>query len=98
MPNSAATSAGEFTNIMGMVLDSAFYTNLFALAGAGGVTMDIDLVDPERKVLVWEGIAVDEVDSNDLDNPQEAFSKAISAIFSSYPYRAGNATPVSGTQ
>lgn len=61
-------------------------------------TVNVDLVDAPNKQMVWEGIAVDEVDSNDLDNPQEAFSKAISAIFSSYPYRAGNAIPVSGTQ
>ena len=60
--------------------------------------VNVDLVDAPNKQMVWEGVAVDEVDSNDLDNPQEAFSKAISAIFSSYPYRAGNATPVTGTQ
>ena len=61
-------------------------------------TVNVDLVDALKKQMVWEGIAVDEVDSKDLDNPQEAFSKAISAIFSSYPYRAGNAIPVTGTQ
>ena len=59
IPASAATSAGEFTNIMGMVLDSAFYTNLFALAGASGVTMDIDLVDPDGGVLDTEQVVLD---------------------------------------
>jgi hypothetical protein len=59
IPASAATSAGEFTNIMGVVLDSAFYTNLFALAGASGVTMDIDLVDPDGGVLDTEQVVLD---------------------------------------
>jgi hypothetical protein len=59
IPASAATSAGEFTNIMGMVLDSAFYTNLFALAGANGVTMDIDLLDPDGGVLDTERVVLD---------------------------------------
>ena len=58
IPASAATSANEFTNIMGMVLDSNFYTNLFALAGASGVTMDIDLVDPDGGVLDTEQVVL----------------------------------------
>jgi len=51
IPASSATSAGESTNIAGMALDSDFYTNLFALAGANGVTMDVDLLDPDGTVL-----------------------------------------------
>jgi len=51
IPASSATSAGEATNIAGMVLDNDFYTNLFALAGANGVTMDVDLLDPDGTVL-----------------------------------------------
>ena len=54
-------------------------------------TVNVDLVDAAKKQMVWEGVAVNELDSKDLDNPQEAFNKAISAIFSSYPYRAGRA-------
>jgi hypothetical protein len=51
IPASAATSADESTNIMGLVLDSSFYTNLFALAGASGVTMAVDLVNTDGNVL-----------------------------------------------
>lgn len=47
IPASAATSADESTNLMGLALDSSFYTNLFALAGADGVTMDVDLLEPD---------------------------------------------------
>jgi hypothetical protein len=59
IPAGAATSTGEFTNIMGMVLDSAFYTNLFALAGASGATMDVDLVDPDGGVLDTAQVVLD---------------------------------------
>ena len=32
---------------MGLVSNAAFYTNIFALAGPDGVTMDLDLLDEE---------------------------------------------------
>lgn len=59
-------------------------------------TVNIDLVDAQKKQMVWEGIAVNEVDSQDLDNPQQAFSKVIAAIFMSYPYRAGGVEAETG--
>jgi hypothetical protein len=46
IPASVATSAGETTTLSGMVLNGNFYTNLFALGGANGTTMDLDLLDP----------------------------------------------------
>ena len=51
IPASSATSAGESTTLAGMVLTDDFYTNLFALAGANGVTMDVDLLDPDGDLL-----------------------------------------------
>ena len=60
-------------------------------------TVNVDLVDAQQKQMVWEGIAVNEVTSKDLDNPQEAFSKVISAIFTSYPYTAGSGKPATGS-
>jgi len=51
IPASSATSEEESTHISGMVLDDDFYTNLFALAGANGVTMDVDLLDPDGVLL-----------------------------------------------
>jgi hypothetical protein len=51
IPASAATSAGEETYLMGMSSTADFRTNLFALSGAGGVTMDLDLLDPDGTLL-----------------------------------------------
>ncbi|GAF84344.1 unnamed protein product, partial [marine sediment metagenome] len=51
IPASAATGAGESTTVMGLASTSSFYTNIFALAGANGVTMDLDLLDPDGDVL-----------------------------------------------
>jgi len=51
IPASSATSAGESTTLAGMILTSDFYTNLFALAGANGVIMDVDLLDPDGTLL-----------------------------------------------
>ncbi|MFW2440089.1 MAG: DUF4136 domain-containing protein [Arenicellales bacterium] len=57
-------------------------------------TVNIDLVDAQKKQMVWEGIAVNVVDSEELNNPQQAFQMVIAAIFEQYPYRAGSSTPV----
>jgi hypothetical protein len=59
IPASSATSAGESTTLTGMVLNDDFYTNLFALAGTNGVTMDIDLLDPDGTLLDTENVVLD---------------------------------------
>lgn len=51
IPAAAATSAGEETFVMGLAADDNFYTNIFALAGANGVTMDLDLLSPNGALL-----------------------------------------------
>ncbi|HSN56979.1 MAG TPA: hypothetical protein VLT32_20075 [Candidatus Sulfomarinibacteraceae bacterium] len=51
IPVSAATSAGQSTTLMGLVSAGDFYTNLFALAGASGATMELDLLNPAGNVL-----------------------------------------------
>lgn len=60
IPASAATSAGESTTVMGLASNSSFYTNIFALAGADGVTMDLDLLDATGNVLDTATITLDE--------------------------------------
>lgn len=57
-------------------------------------TVNVDLIDAQKKQMIWEGIAVNEVSKQDLENPQQAFMEVIAAIFSQYPYQAGNAVPV----
>lgn len=51
IPASAAISAGQSTTLMGMVSAGAFYTNLFALAGASGATVEFELLNPAGAVL-----------------------------------------------
>jgi len=50
IPASAATAAGQTATLMGIVATARFRTNLFATAGASGVTMELDLLDP------WGGV------------------------------------------
>lgn len=51
IPATAATGAGQSTTLMGLVSNSAFYTNIFALAGADGVTMHLDLLNAAGDLL-----------------------------------------------
>ncbi|MDB5413978.1 MAG: putative lipoprotein [Rubritepida sp.] len=57
-------------------------------------TVNVDLVDRARNTLVWEGVAVAEVTSQDRADPAERLDRSVAAIFARYPYRAGVGTPV----
>jgi len=59
IPASSATSADESTTVAGLVLNDSFRTNLFALSGASGVTMDIDLLDPDGDPLDTAQVTLD---------------------------------------
>ncbi|MGE8617945.1 MAG: DUF4136 domain-containing protein, partial [Achromobacter spanius] len=52
-----------------------------------------DLVDARRKQLVWEGVAVGEVQNPDSANTPQNVDKAVAQIFAKYPFRAGVAAP-----
>ncbi|HCQ47664.1 MAG TPA: DUF4136 domain-containing protein [Achromobacter sp.] len=56
-------------------------------------TLNIDLVDARRKQLVWEGVAVGEVQNPDSANTPQNVDKAVAQIFAKYPFRAGVAAP-----
>lgn len=49
----------------------------------------IDLVDAQRRQLVWEGRATGRVTEKDRENPAAALDNAVTQIFSHYPFRAG---------
>jgi hypothetical protein len=51
IPAAAATGAGQSTTLMGLVSAGDFYTNLFALAGANGATVEFELLNPAGTVL-----------------------------------------------
>ncbi len=51
IPAASATAAGDTTYVMGLQSDANFYTNLFALGGANGVTMDFDLLSANGALL-----------------------------------------------
>jgi hypothetical protein len=54
-------------------------------------TLFIDLVDPERRQLVWEGRAIGRVTSATREDPAGALDNAVNEIFARYPFRAGAA-------
>ena len=56
-------------------------------------TLNIDLVDPRRKQLVWEGVAVGEVRDPEAATSPQSIEKAVAQVFSQYPFRAGVPAP-----
>ena len=51
-------------------------------------TANIDLVDAKRKVVVWEGIAEQELSDQIMQNPQPAIDNVVAKMFTQFPGRA----------
>ncbi len=61
------------------------YTNETRVSSYQEGTLNVDLVDPARKTLVWEGVAVGKVTQKTLENLQPAIDSVIASIFAQYP-------------
>jgi hypothetical protein len=55
-------------------------------------TVFVDLVDAQRRQLVWEGRAVGRVSQEAREDPGAALQQAVSEIFARYPFTAGPAS------
>lgn len=51
-------------------------------------TANIDIVDAERKQLIWEGVAEGRLRSADLERPREAIADVVRQLFTRFPGRA----------
>ena len=49
-------------------------------------TLIVELVDAKRKQLVWQGVAEGEIKEKALKNPGPALDRAVTKIFSNFPY------------
>ena len=54
-------------------------------------TANIDVVDAKRKVVVWEGIAEQELTDQVMQNPQPAIDNVVTKMFTQFPGRAAGA-------
>jgi hypothetical protein len=61
-------------------------------------TVNIDLVDANKKKLVWEAVAVGRVREETLRNLEQAVMDAVPRFFETYPYHAGEAIPIYSSQ
>ena len=48
-------------------------------------TLNIDVIDAARKQLVWEGVVIESVTQETLDNLATAINAAVTAAFAKYP-------------
>jgi len=69
------------------------YTNQTQVSTYDEGTLNVDLVDPARKALVWEGVAVGKVTQKTLDNLQPTIDSVIASIFAKYPLPAAGMVP-----
>jgi len=55
-------------------------------------TFNIDLVDPKRKMLVWEAVSVGKITDDTFDNLQQKVMEGVPVFFNLYPFKAGDGT------
>lgn len=53
-------------------------------------TANVDLIDAERKQLVWEGIAEGRVTEDDLQDPAATIDTVVAELFERFPATAGS--------
>ena len=52
-------------------------------------TINVDMVDPKMKRMLWEGVAIGKVQDKKNDNLREDIMTGIAEMFEGYPFRAG---------
>lgn len=55
-------------------------------------TANVDIVDAERRQLIWEGVAEGRLTDEMMDNPQPAIASVVAELFTRYPGRASTMT------
>lgn len=58
-------------------------------------TLNVDIVDPERKQLVWEATVVGRVRDEHRENLQTSVDRVIDQVFDRFPYVSGSYVPES---
>ena len=52
-------------------------------------TINIDMVDPRLKRMLWEGVAIGKVQDKKNDNLRQDIMTGVAEMFEGYPFRAG---------
>lgn len=54
-------------------------------------TANIDVVDAQKRQLIWEGVAEGRLTEKDMDNPRDAIKSAVTQLFARFPGKAASA-------
>jgi hypothetical protein len=52
-------------------------------------TVNLDIVDPKLKRMVWEGVAIGTITEKKRKNARQVISNGVALVFEQYPFRAG---------
>jgi hypothetical protein len=51
-------------------------------------TANVDIVDAQKRQMIWEGVAEGRLHEEDMENPRDAISSAVSQLFTKFSGRA----------
>jgi hypothetical protein len=60
-------------------------------------TANVDVVDAQKRQLIWEGVAQGRIHQDDMDHPDEAIQSVVAQLFTKFPGRAGFSDPNAAT-
>jgi hypothetical protein len=72
-----------------MVIVAACYGTSTHVSQYTEGTINIDMVDPRLKRMLWEGVAIGRVNDKKNDNLREDIMTGVAEMFAGYPFRAG---------
>ena len=52
-------------------------------------TANVDVVDAQKKQMIWEGVAQGRLRDEDMANPRDSISQVVTQLFARFPGRAG---------
>ena len=81
----AGMGGGYYGYRAGMYSPWRMYNNQTTVTPYTEGTLNIDVIDAARKQMVWEGVVIESVTQNTLDNLATAINAAVAAAFAKYP-------------
>ena len=84
---SATFNYGYYNYRRGFYAGFPLYTNDVDTIRYKYGTVNIDVIDAEKKQLIWEGISEGTLKKSDLEKPKQAISEVVGLIFQQYPTR-----------
>ena len=96
-PSSVGVGYGGYYGYRGGMYGASWSTSNVETVRYQVGTANIDVVDAQRKQLIWEGLVEGKLTKKMMADPRAAVNAVVTEIFKQFPGNAGGAAPATGT-